>query len=273
MSLISVSRAGQLHIGIFGKRNSGKSTLVNALTGYGKNIAEPMKSISGNPLFQAIEIEGIGACILIDTIGFDDDTYLEEQRAHNIRSAMKRTDIALIVCSDEDIEQEIAWAMELKARKAPVVMVINKIDQITNTDKIRNKIHEALKLEPLKISAISRLGIEKIKEELVSCLPEVLEARGINEEYVKEGDLVLLILPKDSDMQDGEEKLLPHEHLMRELFNMGCTTLTTKPERYEEALSFLSKVPELIIAEEELTAILQNNSLESTVLTYDEILI
>ena len=225
--------SNKLHIGIFGKRSSGKSTLVNALLDDGIQGASGLE-LEADSLFKEIEIEGIGPCILMDTMGTNQDTLL----------AMKKSDIALIICSEEDITQELLWAQEFKRQKTPFILVINKIDQITNTDKIRNKIFEAMKIEPLKISAISRVGIERIKEEMVSKVPEVLYDKSVFD--LEQGDLVLLVLA-----QDNQESKLQYLDIVQELLfeqtQMKCLLLTTSIELYEIAMNKLVISPKLII--------------------------
>lgn len=246
MSLDNTSRTNLLHIGIFGKRNSGKSTLINALTGY--NIA-PVSNLTGtasDPVYKTIEIHGIGPCVLIDTAGFDDEGNLEQ-----LRVAMDKTDVALIVCSSEEISQEIEWAKEFKARKAPIVMVINKIDQISNTDKIRKKIFEALKEEPIKISAISKLGIEKIREEIIRKLPENYDAKSITENLVQEGDTVLLVVPQDMQAPKGE-LAQSQVQTLRELLDKKCIVLTCTFDKLEQALASFVNTPKLIITDSQL---------------------
>jgi len=246
MSLNNTLNVNKLHIGIFGKRNSGKSTLVNALTGYNLQAFSEVEGSTMDSVYKAIEIEGIGSCVLIDTVGFDDDGYLALNRIEKTKEAMQKTDIALIVCSDEDIEQEIEWAKEFKARNAPIVMVINKIDQITNTDKIRNKIHDALKIEPLKISAISKMGIEKIIDEIVRNIPEDIDVKSVTDDMVKEGDLVLLVIPYD--LQATEEPLNPtHTNTLKELLDKKCLVLSITEDKYDEALASLVMPPKVVI--------------------------
>jgi small GTP-binding protein len=179
MSLQDTPRANQLHIGIFGKRNSGKSTLINALTGHKTALVSEVAGTTTDPVYKTIEIYGIGPCVLIDTAGFDDEGYLGQLRVEKTRVAMEKTDVAIIVCREEDLREELSWAAEFKARKAPVVMVINKIDQLPNIENIRSKIYEVLHEEPIKVSALSKLGMDKIREEIIRKLPEDYDAKSI----------------------------------------------------------------------------------------------
>lgn len=251
MSLNDTPRASQLHIGIFGRRNSGKSTLINALTGHNTALVSEVAGTTTDPVYKTIEIHGIGPCVLIDTAGFDDMGYLGEMRVEKTKNAMKKTDVAIIVCSDEDVSQEVEWALEFKKRKTPVVLVINKIDQISNTDKIRNKLRDALKDEPIKISAISKLGVERIREEIIRKLPEDYDARSITGDLVQQGDTVLLVMPQDIQAPKGR-LILPQVQTLRELLDKKCIVLSSTADQYEEALSSLSKPPKLIITDSQV---------------------
>lgn len=251
MSLNDTPRANRLHIGIFGKRNSGKSTLINALTGHNTALVSDVAGTTTDPVYKTIEIYGIGPCVLIDTAGFDDSGYLGNMRVEKTRLAMDKTDVAIIVCSEEDIRQELEWAREFKAHKAAVIMVINKIDQISNTDKIRNKIYEAMKEEPIKISAISRLGIEKIREEIIRKIPEDFDAKSITGTLAGEGDTVLLVMPQDIQAPKGR-LILPQVQTLRELLDKKCIVLSATADKYEEALASFVKPPKLIITDSQV---------------------
>jgi len=251
MSLNETPRANQLHIGIFGKRNSGKSTLINALTGHNTALVSDIAGTTTDPVYKTIEIYGIGPCVLIDTAGFDDSGYLGQLRVDKTRMAMAKTDIALIVCSDEEISQEMEWINEFKTRKTPVIIIINKIDQIRNTDKIRNLIFEASKEEPIKISAISMLGVEKIREEIIRKLPEDFDTKDITGNLVTEGDIVLLVMPQDIQAPKGR-LILPQVQTLRELLDKKCIVLSSTSDKFEEALASLSKPPKLIITDSQV---------------------
>lgn len=251
MSLNNTPRAIQLHIGIYGKRNSGKSTLINALTGHNTALVSEVAGTTTDPVYKTIEIHGIGPCVLIDTAGFDDSGYLGQMRVEKTRTAMEKTDVALIVCSNEDIGQELEWAKEFEARKTPVIMIINKIDQISNTDKIRNKIYEAMKEEPIKISAISKLGIERIREEIIRNIPEDYDAKSITGDLVQEGDTILLIMPQDIQAPKGR-LILPQVQTLRELLDKKCIVLSCTSDKIDESLASLTKPPKLIITDSQI---------------------
>jgi [FeFe] hydrogenase H-cluster maturation GTPase HydF len=266
MGLNDTPRSNQLHIGIFGKRNSGKSTLINALTGHNTALVSSVAGTTTDPVYKTIEIYGIGPCVLIDTAGFDDNGYLGQMRVEKTRLAMEKTDVALIVCSEEDIAQELEWAREFQGRKAPVIMVINKIDQISNTDKIRSKIFDALKIEPIKISAISRMGIEKIREEIIRNIPEDFEAKSITGDLVGEGDTVLLVMPQDIQAPKGR-LILPQVQTLRELLDKKCIVLSSTADKYEEALASFTKPPKLIITDSQVFQMVYDKKPAESMLT------
>jgi [FeFe] hydrogenase H-cluster maturation GTPase HydF len=266
MSLNDTPRANQLHIGIFGKRNSGKSTLINALTGHNTALVSSVAGTTTDPVYKTIEIYGIGPCVLIDTAGFDDSGYLGQMRVEKTKVAMEKTDVALIVCAEEDISQELEWAREFKARKAPVIMVINKIDQISNTDKIRNRIFEAIKEEPIKISAISKIGMERIREEIIRKLPEDFDAKDITGDLVQEGDTVLLVMPQDIQAPKGR-LILPQVQTLRELLDKKCIVLSCTSDKLEEALASFAKPPKLIVTDSQVFQMVYEKKPEESMLT------
>jgi len=253
MSQKDITMEVKLHIGIFGKRNSGKSTLINALIGQNEVLDSSLAEATMDPVYKTIEIEGIGSCVLIDTAGFDDSTYEAQLRVEKTKYVMEKTDVALIVCSEEDITQEAEWAKEFKTRRASVIMIINKIDQISNTDKIRKKILEAVMQEPIKISAISSMGIEVIKEEILRNILENFEARRIAGKEVREGDIVLLITgQKIHPIENGLSQL--QVQIMNELLAKKCIVITCTSDNQEKAITSLGKPPKYIIADSKMIA-------------------
>lgn len=176
MSLTSTPRANQLHIGIFGKRNSGKSSLINAITGQSTAIVSDVAGTTADPVYKTMEIYGIGPCVFIDTAGFDDVGELGQMRVDKTRKAAERTDIALMVFSDSDIKEEIEWAKALKKQHTPVIAVVNKADVIENADEIIAAIEKNCGLKPIVVSAREKTGIEKIRDDIIRLLPEEIPA-------------------------------------------------------------------------------------------------
>ena len=128
MSLNDTPRANRLHIGLFGRRNSGKSSLVNALTGQSTALVSEVAGTTTDPVYKSMEIHGIGPCVFIDTAGFDDEGELGNLRVEKTALAADRTDIALVLFTDAAMEQELAWVQRFQQAKTPVLAIVNKLD-------------------------------------------------------------------------------------------------------------------------------------------------
>ena len=266
MSLVGTPRASQLHIGIFGKRNSGKSTLINALTGHNTALVSEVAGTTTDPVYKTIEIYGIGPCVLIDTAGFDDEGYLGEMRVEKTKLAMEKTDVAIIVCSEDDIQLELEWVADFKAKKTPVVMVINKIDQLSDVEGLHAKILQVTGEDAVKISAILKQGIEKIREEIIRKLPEDYDAKSITGDLVTEGDTVLLVMPQDIQAPKGR-LILPQVQTLRELLDKKCIVLSCTTDKLKEALASFAKAPKLIITDSQVFSYVFENKPKASMLT------
>ena len=251
MSLNDTPRADRLHIGIFGKRNSGKSTLINALTCHDVAVVSEIPGTTTDPVYKTIEIHGIGPCVLIDTAGFDDEGYLGSKRIDKTRTAMEKTDIALILFTDEDMEMESEWIKNFRERKTPVIPLINKADKIKNTDAIRRKITDICGDEPLCISALNKTGIEHIREAILRKLPEDYDNKSITGELVTEDDIVLLVMPQDIQAPKGR-LILPQVQTIRELLDKKCIVVSSTADKLSQALQAMTKPPKLIITDSQV---------------------
>ncbi len=266
MSLNGTPRANQLHIGIFGKRNSGKSTLINALTGHNTALVSEIAGTTTDPVYKTIEIYGIGPCVLIDTAGFDDSGYLGQMRVEKTRVAMEKTDIALIVCCDEDVTKEAEWIREFKERGTPVVTMINKLDLIEHAERIEQKLNEVCGEMPIKISARTGAGIEEIRNQIIRKLPQDYDAKDITGNLVSEGDTVLLVMPQDIQAPKGR-LILPQVQTLRELLDKKCIVLSSTADKLDEALGCLAKPPKLIITDSQVFQLVYDKKPKESLLT------
>ena len=189
--------ANRLHIGFFGKRNSGKSSLMNTFTGQEVSIVSDIAGTTTDVVTKAMEIHGLGACVLLDTAGFDDVGELGEIRVEKTKKAFEKVDIALLLFSSEEMELEVQWYKKLKEKKIPTLAIINKIDILKEEEqgKIAELIKKELKLEPLLVSALEKSGMEQLKEAIVRLIPEEFGEQTITGDLVKEGDTVFLVMP------------------------------------------------------------------------------
>jgi [FeFe] hydrogenase H-cluster maturation GTPase HydF len=252
MSLNNTPRANRLHIGIYGKRNSGKSSLVNAITGSETALVSEYAGTTTDPVYKAMEIHGIGPCVFIDTAGFDDEGELGELRIKKTKDALNKTDIALIVFDGgKSIDKEKEWIDTLKKKHIPIIAVLNKSDLIDNIEDISNYIEKQIGIKPIVVSAKDKTGIEKIRSTIIRKLPEDYDAKSITGGIVRDGDLVLLVIPQDIQAPKGR-LILPQVQTLRELLDKKCVVLSTTTDQLDRALESLAHPPDVIITDSQV---------------------
>lgn len=253
----TVSSGSRLHIALYGKRNSGKSSLINALTGQQTAIVSDTPGTTTDPVSKAMEIHGIGACLLIDTAGFDDEGELGALRTEQTRKTTERTDIALLLCGgdgtdeESDLSEELQWFTLLKQRAIPTILIINKADTRRHTDRLAARLNEATGETPLLVSAQQRTGIEEIRQAILERLPQDFEQPSITGRLVNEGDLVLLVMPQDIQAPKGR-LILPQVQTIRELLDRRCTVVSCTTDRLPQTLQALARPPRLIITDSQV---------------------
>ncbi len=252
MSLQDTPRANRLHIGLFGRRNSGKSSLVNALTNQQISLVSDVAGTTTDPVYKSMEIYGIGPCVFIDTAGYDDVGALGAMRVEKTRHAGEKTDIALIVCSGADLEEEIKWQEDFKASKTPVVLVLNKTDEHgSQTEQLADSIEKRTGLRPVPVSAKERTGIEQLRAAILAALPEDYEERTITGGLVEAGDTVLLVMPQDIQAPKGR-LILPQVQTIRDLLDKKCIVISSTADKFEAALQAMKEPPALIITDSQV---------------------
>ena len=243
--------ANRLHIGFFGKRNSGKSSLINAFTGQGVSIVSDVAGTTTDPVYKPMELNGIGACVLIDTAGFDDEGELGKIRVEKTRLAAEKTDVAVIVFSDMNIEQELYWYNSFKSKKTPVIAVINKADIIDDKDALMELIKKETKQTPLVVSAKTGENVKKLKELAVRLAPSDFGAVSITEGLCGDGDSVLLVMPQDIQAPTGR-LILPQVQTIRDLLDKKCLVTCVTTDRLQKGLDSFKQPPKLIITDSQV---------------------
>lgn len=243
-------QANRLHIALFGRTNSGKSSLVNALTGQDVALVSDKPGTTTDPVTKAMEIFGIGACTFIDTPGFDDTSELGEKRIERTIKAMDRADIALMLCQP-DMTEEMHWLEQLRQKKIPTILILNKADIRSNTDEDVALIKEKAGEQPIVVSALLNEGIEEIRNAITAKLPEDYDAQSITRNLVKEGDLVLLVMPQDIQAPKGR-LILPQVQTMRELLDKRCLVMSCTTDQLAPTLRAMTYPPKLIITDSQV---------------------
>lgn len=251
MSMENTPRSNRIHIGIFGKRNSGKSSLINALTGQEIAVVSDFAGTTTDPVYKAMEIHGLGTCVFIDTAGLDDEGELGALRIKQTMRAMERTDIALIVCTDDQIDQELQWSKWLKEKNTPILWILNKADLHADSEQIARRIEKRCGQMPLIVSARNREGMEEIRRSMIGQFPDETMERGIVGRLVSTGDVVMLVMPQDIQAPKGR-LILPQVQTIRELLDRKCLVMSCTTENITSMLQALVEPPKLIITDSQV---------------------
>lgn len=251
MSLNSTPRANRLHVGFFGRRNSGKSSLLNALAGQEVAIVSPVLGTTTDPVYKAMEIHGLGPCILIDTAGFDDEGELGQIRVEKTAQAVEKADLAILLFHNEDISLELQWYQRLKERNTPVLCVLSQSELLVDPGALSAKIEEATGQMPLLVSINNASSITQLREALLRLLPEDFDRRSIVAHLVAQGDTVLLVMPQDIQAPAGR-LILPQVQTIRELLDNKCVVVSTTTDQLASSLTALAAPPALIITDSQV---------------------
>lgn len=285
MSLNDTPRGNRLHIGIYGKRNVGKSSLINALTGQDIALVSAEGGTTTDPVFKSMELHPIGPVVFIDTAGFDDEGELGKLRVERTQGVMDKTDIAIVVVDGSakgDLIEEKRWIGQLTEKKIPIIIAANKLDVFAerlaaeNCDGVSGSgdrscaegcsvpelflanIRSAFGDYPIiAVSAEKGLGFGKLRKAIEAAVTEAYTEDIIREkilgEIIGEGDLALLVMPQDIQAPKGR-LILPQVQTIRELLDRRCTTVATTADGFEKALSVLNRAPDLIITDSQCFA-------------------
>lgn len=265
-SLQDTPRAERLHIGLFGKRNSGKSALLNALTNQEVAVVSSVAGTTTDPVYKSMELHGIGPCVFIDTAGFDDEGKLGNLRIEQTLRAVERTDIALMICTDSNIEQEIQWSNRLKDKKIPIIWILNKSDILENAEAEMIAIEQKTGQVPLLVSGRLKQGIESIRRNIQDKMPDENQQTSILGKLVKSGDVVMLVMPQDIQAPKGR-LILPQVQTIRELLDRKCIVMSCTTDKLTETLQALANPPQLIITDSQVFKTVYEKKPEATKLT------
>lgn len=258
MSINETPSGERLHIGIFGRRNAGKSSLINAITGQDLAIVSDVKGTTTDPVKKAMELLPLGPVVLIDTPGLDDEGLLGQKRMEKALQALRQTDIVILtIPADAALDGlEKTLIQEAKKRGLPFFVVLNKTDLLADKKQIEEKekeIAQALSIPLDVIVAVStdkNEGIHALKEKLANGIPKEQE-RPLIHDLLSPGDLVVLVVPIDSAAPKGR-LILPQQQVIRDSLEAGAVPVVTRDSELAQALSSLGKKPRLIVTDSQV---------------------
>ena len=242
MSLNTTVSAERPHIAFFGRRNVGKSSVVNAVTNQKLSVVSDTLGTTTDPVQKAMELLPLGPVVIIDTPGFDDVGVLGELRVKRTREVLRKTDIAVLVVDAAlgltDADNELI--AELYERKLPYIVVYNKVDLLDTVPDAQP--------EEIYVSAKNGTGIDALKEKLAHIVSAEKQEKLIVADLVNEGDTVVLVIPIDDAAPKGRI-ILPQQQTLRELLDHRCTVICCQPEQLAATIAGLKQPPALVITD------------------------
>lgn len=241
MSLNSTPTSERVHIGFFGLRNAGKSSLVNAVTGQNLSVVSDVKGTTTDPVKKAMELLPVGPVVIIDTPGFDDEGGLGELRVRKTKEVLSKTDIAVLVTESEELNiTENELISFFKERNLPYVLVRNKADvKEYKTTKSDNEI---------EVSALTGKNIYELKELIAGFVKAEKKTKPIVSDLIKSGDRVVLVIPIDKAAPKGR-LILPQQMTIRDILDSGAVAITCRDSELTETLACLKEAPAMVITD------------------------
>lgn len=265
MSLNAQVSAERVHIGFFGLRNAGKSSLVNRVTGQTLSIVSEVRGTTTDPVRKAMELLPVGPVVIIDTPGLDDEGALGEERVRRTRRVLDQTDIAvLVVDAAAGLSQADRELMRLfEGKRIPFVVAMNKADLVS--------VPESVPENTIYVSAQENENIYALKEKIAALARSAASPRELIADLVSPGDAVVLVTPIDSAAPKGR-LILPQQQTIRALLDAGCVPVVTRETELSRTLSLLSEPPALVVTDSQAFGIVSKIVPESVRLTSFSIL-
>lgn len=265
MGLNSTASAERIHIGFFGLRNAGKSSVVNAVTGQALSLVSDVKGTTTDPVKKAMELLPLGPVVIIDTPGIDDEGELGEMRVKRARQALNMTDIAVLVTEAEEtltpFENELVSLF--KEKKIPFIIAYNKSD-------LRDKIPEQSE-NKLYVSAKSGEGINELKDMIGALAKNEENSKRVVGDLIEPNDVIVLVVPIDKAAPKGR-LILPQQQTIRDILDSGAVSVVTRDSELKETLAALGKKPKLVITDSQAFARVSKDTPNDIMLTSFSIL-
>ena len=271
--MLTTPKANRLHIGIFGKRNAGKSSLLNALVNQDISIVSDIAGTTTDPVEKTMEFLPLGPVVFIDTAGVDDIGDLGTQRIEKTKKIFDRTDIAVIITDYKGWDEyEINLFKEFETRNIPVIAVVNKQDIEKISDENLEKIKQYVKTPVLTSISKNRDVVYKLKQQFISVCPEeFITPASILTGIVSPKDTVVLVIPIDKEAPKGR-LILPQVQVLRDLLDNKCKAVVTQDTELKDTLNELKKKPALVITDSQAFATVSKDVPSNILLTSFSIL-
>ena len=261
MSLNATPASERIHIGIFGKRNAGKSSLINALTGQNLAIVSDVSGTTTDPVYKAMELLPLGPVVLIDTPGIDDEGELGKLRVKKSYQVLNKTDIVLLVCSAVEgiTEEEQKLLKQIEKKQIPCILVMNKADLLEECQKgqqFKERAENAAsmrgqKIPVLWVSAAKNLQIRELKEKIAFGIEQKKPEYPLVEDLLEMGDFAVLVVPIDKAAPKGR-LILPQQQTIRGVLEAGATAVVVRDDELCDTLQNLGKKPKLVITDSQV---------------------
>ncbi len=250
MTMNQTPKAERLHIAFFGRRNAGKSSLINAVTGQQAAIVSDVAGTTTDPVYKTMEILPLGPCVLIDTAGLDDEGELGDKRVAKTMAVLGRTDLAVLVLDGSfgvtDADRDILT--RLQAKKLPVLVVANKAD----TGPVDVAVLGAALGVPVHVvSAATGLGVEGLRQAIAGAAPTGEGRLKLLGDLVRPGDVVVLVTPIDKAAPKGR-LILPQQQVIRDVLENDAVALVTKEHELRRTLALLGEKPRLVVTDSQV---------------------
>jgi [FeFe] hydrogenase H-cluster maturation GTPase HydF len=251
--MVSANRGERLHIGIFGKRNAGKSSLINAITSQDIALVSKTPGTTTDPVYKAMEILPIGPVVLIDTAGLDDTGELGEKRVSKTRQVLNKCDFALIVAeynnfTENNFDYEKELIALIKEKDIPLVLVINKIDLVNSVSFSDESITKELGIPTVLVSATNNLGIEELKHLIIKNSRMDWREPTIIGDILNPGELAVLVVPIDNAAPKGR-LILPQVQTIRDILDNDSLAVVVKERELAHSLKILHQKPKIVITD------------------------
>lgn len=263
MGLNETPSSQRLHIGIFGRRNAGKSSIINAITGQNLAIVSDVKGTTTDPVQKAMELLPIGPIVMIDTPGFDDEGELGLARVEKSMQVLNKTDFAVLVvdgtqmsctsCENGLNEQEQNFLLQLEERELPYIVAINKSERLSEEQVKTWKEQPFYKEHGIMVSALTGMYIHELKDYIAAKAEYEKLDRPIVGDLLNPGDVVVLVVPVDSAAPKGR-LILPQQQTIRDLLDHGCMPLVVKETDLPKAFTSLKEDPKMVITDSQVFA-------------------